>query len=613
MKEKQKPQYTVLQNLSYTACLAWQHSKLLVVIALASYALSLATSLVQLYIAPIILQKVEQSVPLAELLLTIGLFTIMLMVCNATATYLETTKFPGEMRFVHGLTKVMISRSCETSYPNQFNTEYQKKQLQAYIAVFNEGGKGLPEMIPEALQFLISLIGFVLFLLVLSGLHPFLLAVVILTSAISFFIGRNTDAWGYNAGDESMEIRQRKTYIINLAMANEMPKDIRIFGMRQWLDDIWDKTLELWSAFCNRCEKRIFWTKAADAFLSFARNGIAYFYLIRLVLKEDLPASEFLLYFSAVTGFTSWITTLLNSASELNKISLQICRFREYMDWPEPFKFEEGKPVSKDDFDHYELTLENVSFRYPESGKDIISHMNLTIHPGEKLAIVGLNGAGKTTLIKLLCGFLDPTEGRVLLNGQDIRKFNRKDYYTLFTAVFQDFSRLQVTIAQNIAQTVSGIDEERLAHCVERAGLTQVLSELPNGLDTMLGRIVGDDGIELSGGQLQRLMLARALYKDAPILMLDEPTAALDPIAENEIYQQYNEMTHGRTSVYISHRLASTRFCDRIIFLQNGNIAEEGNHDELMALGGGYCNLFNVQSKYYREGGTDNESQNELA
>lgn len=607
MKEKQKPQYTILQNLSYTARLAWKHSKLLVVIAVVSSVLSLATSLVQLYIAPIILQKVERAVPLSELLLTITLFTIMLMVCNAAATYLETTKFPGEMRFVHGLTKVMIARSCETSYPNQFDTEYQKKQLQAYIAVFNEGSKGLPEMIPEALRFLISLIGFVLFLLVLSGLHPFLLGVVILTSVISFFIGRNTDVWGYNAGDESMEIRQRKTYIINLAMANEMPKDIRIFGMRQWLDDIWDKTLELWRAFCNRCEKRIFWTKAADAFLSFARNGIAYFYLIRMVLNDGLSASEFLLYFSAVTGFTGWITTLLNSTSELNKISLQICRFREYMDWPEPFKFETGKTVSKDDFDHYELTLENVSFRYPESGKDIISHMNLTIHPGEKLAIVGLNGAGKTTLIKLLCGFLDPTEGRVLLNGQDIREFNRQDYYTLFTAVFQDFSRLQVTIAQNIAQSISGIDKERLAHCVERAGLTQTLGELPNGLNTMLGRIVGDDGIELSGGQLQRLMLARALYKDAPILLLDEPTASLDPIAENEIYQQYNEMTHGRTSVYISHRLASTRFCDRIIFLADGNIAEEGTHDELMALNGGYCHLFNVQSKYYREGGTDHE------
>ena len=195
----------------------------------------------------------------------------------------------------------------------------------------------------------------------------------------------------------------------------------------------------------------------------------------------------------------------------------------------------------------------------------------------------------------------------MLLNGQDIREFNRKDYYTLFTAVFQEFSRLQVTVAQNIAQSFDEIDHARLDQCVERAWLTKVIAELPNGLDTVLGWVMGNSGIWFSGGQLQRLMLARALYKDAPILMLDEPTAALDPIAENEIYQQYNEMTHGRTSVYISHRLASTRFCDRIIFLENGGIAEEGSHDELMALGGRYCRLFDVQSKYYREGGAEDE------
>lgn len=583
--KKQKPQYTVLQNLNYTVKLAWKYSKLLIALTAASSFLSILTSLVQLYIAPIILQKVEQAVPLSELLITIGLFTLMLMVCNAAVSYLDTTKFPGESRMVYGLTNMMIDQSCKTSYANQMDTAFLEKQVNAYIAVFNDGGKGLPEMIPLAFQFLTSLIGFVLFLLVLQGLHPLLLAVVILTSAVSYFIGRKADAWGYNAGEESQKIRQRKTYIINLAMGNEMPKDIRIFGMRRWLDDIWEAALALWRAFCSRCEMRIFWTKAADVFLSFVRNGIAYFYLIRMALNDNLSTSEFLLYFSAVTGFTNWVTALLNSASELNKVSLQICRFREYMDWPEPFQFEGGKSVSKHDFHSYELRLENVSYRYPESGKDIISHINLTIRPGEKLAIVGLNGAGKTTLIKLLCGLLDPTEGRVLLNGQDIREFNRRDYYSLFTAVFQDFSRLQVTVAQNIAQSVSDIDPARLAACVERAGLTQVLSELPDGMDTMLGKIMGDHGIELSGGQLQRLMLARALYKDAPILMLDEPTAALDPIAENEIYQTYNEMTHGRTSVYISHRLASTRFCDRIIFLANGNIAEEGSHDEPDGIG----------------------------
>ena len=250
----------------------------------------------------------------------------------------------------------------------------------------------------------------------------------------------------------------------------------------------------------------------------------------------------------------------------------------------------------------YELRLERVSYRYPGAEKNTIEQMDLTLHPGENLAIVGLNGAGKTTLVKLLCGFLDPTEGRVLLNGQDIRRYDRRDYYKLFEAVFQDFSVLSCTVAENVAQAMDGIDEENVRLCLEQAGLTEKVASLPAGIHTHVGRDVYLDGVEFSGGQTQRLMLARALYKDAPILVLDEPTAALDPIAEDEIYQKYSAMTQGRTSLFISHRLASTRFCDRILFLEHGQVAEEGTHDQLMARNGGYAQLFAVQSKYYKEG-----------
>lgn len=607
MKGKKKPQYSVLGNLVYSVKLVWKYSRILLFFSLGSGFLKLTTNLVQLYLAPVILQKVELSVPLTELFCTIGAFTAALLVCSGLSSYIQGCWFVGESRIMSGTNSIRLEHSCTTSYMNLLDTKFREKETSSVNAVFNDSNHGLGNMVPHTVEFGVSLVGFGLYLLVLRNLPPVLLAVVIVTAVVSYLVGRNADKWSYSHSEEAGQIRHRKGYIINLAMGNEMPKDIRIFGMRGWLDDVWEPTLDLWRDFCNKRELRQLAVKGADVLLSLARNGIAYVYLIRMALADGLSASEFLLYFSAVTGFTSWITTILNSVSELYKTSLQICEFREYMDWPEPFKFEEGKAVSKDDFDRYELRLEDVSFRYPESGKDTISHINLTIRPGEKLAIVGLNGAGKTTLIKLLCGFLDPTEGRVLLNGQDIREFNRKDYYTLFTAVFQEFSRLQVTVAQNIAQSFDEIDHARLDQCVERAWLTKVIAELPNGLDTVLGWVMGNSGIWFSGGQLQRLMLARALYKDAPILMLDEPTAALDPIAENEIYQQYNEMTHGRTSVYISHRLASTRFCDRIIFLENGGIAEEGSHDELMALGGRYCRLFDVQSKYYREGGAEDE------
>jgi ATP-binding cassette subfamily B protein len=229
--------------------------------------------------------------------------------------------------------------------------------------------------------------------------------------------------------------------------------------------------------------------------------------------------------------------------------------------------------------------------------------VNLKIAKGEKLAVVGRNGAGKTTLVKLLCGFYDPTEGEVLLNGQDIRQYDRRAYYRLFSAVFQDFSLLPGSIALNVAQSLDEIDMEKVKDCVRRAGLAEKIEALPQVYETKLGKSVYLDALELSGGETQRLMLARALYKEGAVIVLDEPTAALDPLAERDLYNRYHELTKGATSVYVSHRLASTRFCDRIILIGDGGIAEVGTHETLLAAGGEYAHLFEVQSQYYREGG----------
>ena len=315
-----------------------------------------------------------------------------------------------------------------------------------------------------------------------------------------------------------------------------------------------------------------------------------------------------MLYFGAISGFTQWVTGILEQFLKLHRQSLELSTVREFLEWPEPFLFEEGEKIEGSPDGRYEVRLEHVSFRYPGAKCDMIHDLDLTVTAGERLAIVGCNGAGKTTLVKLLCGFLDPTQGRVLLNGEDIRTYDRRDYYALFSAVFQDFSVLEGSVAENVAQHVNEIDENKVRKCLAQAGLTEKIASLPHGIQTKIGREVYEDGVELSGGQIQRLMLARALYKDGPILVLDEPTAALDPIAENDIYMKYSSMTCGRTSVFISHRFASTRFCDRIILLADGKIEEEGTHESLLAKGGEYARLFEIQSRYYaQEGECDGE------
>lgn len=376
--------------------------------------------------------------------------------------------------------------------------------------------------------------------------------------------------------------------------------------MQNWIEGVYSSVLRLYRSFVARGERVYIWGNITDVILTFVRNGIVYLFLISGVLKGNISAAQFVLYFNTVNAFTGGIGKIMTDLAALQKQSLDICAVREFLDYPGIFKMDQGIPITPDLNIPYQIELQDVSFRYPEAKKDTLSHISLTIRPGEKLAIVGLNGAGKTTLIKLICGFLDPTEGKVLLNDTDIRMYNRRDYYRLFSAVFQDFSVLDVTIAENIAQTDENINWPLIDQCIDQAGLTEKIKRLPNGVETYIGRVF-EDGIHLSGGELQRLMLARALYKNAPVIILDEPTSALDPIAESGLYSKYNELTDGRMAVYISHRLASTRFCDRIILITEGRIDEEGTHDELITRNGHYADLFELQSRYYMEGGADNE------
>ncbi|MCL1803062.1 MAG: ABC transporter ATP-binding protein [Eubacteriaceae bacterium] len=275
---------------------------------------------------------------------------------------------------------------------------------------------------------------------------------------------------------------------------------------------------------------------------------------------------------------------------------------RAALDYPDRMNNGPGIPLPNSSELPPSIEFRNVAYTYPNAAAPALSSIDLSICAGERIAVVGANGAGKTTLIKLLCGLYSPTEGEVLLNGNPVCAYNRDEYYTLFSAVFQDIHMLSASIAENISQKPLELtDREKVSRCLELSGLIAKTESLPEKERTLLVRAVHSSATELSGGERQKLAMARALYKDAPVIILDEPTAALDPIAENEVYQRYAELTEGKTSIYISHRLASTRFCDRILLLDGSVIAEEGTHDELMALGGVYAKMFEVQASYYQE------------
>lgn len=596
---KNKPKYNLVQNILWMVKLAWRVRKRVLLFCVLAALVEVLYNLAQLYIAPEILRLVDQRASLGELLLAILFFTAALFLTLGVKGYFEACVDYPRIDVRSAIIGMVAKKANTTSFPNTLDADYIKLREKAHSNC--DTNRSATEHIWQSLSNLMMNVGgFLVYLTILSNLDFMLLLVVIATCLAGFFVSRRTSDWMYRHREDEMVYYAKKNYIRVKSQSTILAKDIRIFGLQNWLNDLLNNVHDLYLDFSLKVERKWLIADMTEAVLTMARNGIAYVYLIHMTLNEGLSVSEFLLYFTAVSTFTTWVMGILRDVSRLHKDSLDISTVREYLEYPEPFKFEDGEPVPK--AASYELKLEHVSFRYPGAEQDTIHDLNLVVRPGEKLAIVGLNGAGKTTLVKLLCGLFDPTEGRVLLNGMDVRDFNRSAYYDLFSAVFQEFSLMDVTIAENVAQTTVDIDYEQVRNCIEKAGLTKSINELPKGLDTHVGRNVFLDGVLFSGGQTQRLMLARALYKDGPILILDEPTAALDPIAENDIYMKYNDMTSGKTSVFISHRLASTRFCDRIIFVADGNIAEEGTHESLLALGGEYAKLFEVQSRYYQEG-----------
>lgn len=606
---KQKSKYNMWQNCCFMIGLAVKHKeKKVPILCTLTALLAVAINLTEISITPAIIGTVEIHAPLPKLFAVIAGFVLLRMLLLAVSSYVGTNVKYGRITLRLELISEVNTKRTTTSYPNTYDEQFQKMEAKASDSLNRNSAAG--EAIWETMTGLLqNSLGFLIYLAMLSYVNPLLIAVITATALTGYFLNKSLSGYSYRHREEEEACLHPLNCFTSYAEADNMAKDIRLFGMRPWLEQMYAKAWAAYRLFHKRVQNVYLLGAAADLVLSFLRNGFAYAYLIRMVLNDDLSIAMFLLYFAAVGNFSGWIDGILNQLVTLHTQSLDLSNVREYLEYPEPFRFEEGEPLAPDCAQPYEIRLEDVCFRYDGAEQDTLSHVNLTLHPGEKLAIVGPNGAGKTTLIKLLCGFLDPSSGRVLLNGKDIREYNRRDYYKMFSAVFQDFNLVPVTVAANVAQTEKSIDLPRVRDCIAMAGLTEKIESLPEQYESLLNRSVYEDATMLSGGETQRLMLARALYKNAPFVVLDEPTAALDPIAEADLYGKYNEMTHGRSSVYISHRLASTRFCDRILLIRNGQIEEEGTHNELLARGGSYAELYEVQSRYYREEESDHEEE----
>lgn len=598
-KAKKEKRRWVISNIGYALRNQWSWARERVVFLMLKIPLTVALSLLGAYFPALILSKLEQGADFVTMLRVLILYFLLWCGLDILESYRYSRVERHRYQILNTYQLLLNKKHLQTDY---INTE-DPHILQKYAIAWNDtmGGCACDTIVPDMLDFFVNCAGALTYGTIILTFSPLVLITILFSALITYGYGRYKIYYTESRRKVRNTFDRKMGYLIGVERNVEYAKDIRVFNMAGWLDRLYHQQMRASMAEHNKSCTVDWVGGVTSAALVLLQNGVAYTLLIRQLLTGGLHVADFVFMISVITGFSGWFTGIISGWNHIAAQSVTVGHYRAYFEVEERMNHGVGHPLPCKSDGPPAIAFEHVRFTYPTAEKPLFDDVNLQIAPGEKVAIVGANGAGKTTLIKLLCGMYLPDEGNVYVNGVPSKAYNIEEYYTLFSTVFQDMYLLPVTIREFLTTTETGeVDDQKVWWALDKMGLGDLVRAYPDGLDTRLMRGTYDGAVDLSGGERQKLMIARALYKDAPVVILDEPTAALDPIAEGRLYEQFDELTTGKTAIYISHRLSSTRFCDRIFFVKDGQITECGSHDELIATGGDYAHMFEVQSRYYQ-------------
>lgn len=609
-ERSRKPKYGIFYCIKWLVRRMWQWDRSLIWSSVALVPLSVLLYAIGLYTPSIILDSLQTNEDFSQIALVITALLCATLFFNLVKDFISLKRTHAQNRNAYLFHFELAKADLQKDFFLNYDPEYLKLHDRAMEILGNsaDGSPGL--FVIRFSDMAANVLCFVLFGSVISMLSPWILVLLVVGSLITMLPRRYQQDRDHEERDERNANSRKMNYLAwHLSNEPKAAKDIRLYEFTPFLDDKIHSVIREHIRLLRHQQRNRSLSSYVSFGVGFLRDGCAYLFLIWNAVQGNLSSAEFVLYFNAIARLSSFIDGIVQYIGSAHEAALGTSDCIAYLDenhnkmnHAAGIPLPKGRPLS--------IEFRHVTYQYPKGEQPVLKDISFQIAAGENISLVGLNGAGKTTLAKLMCGLILPDEGEILIDGHPLGEYNRDELYTLFSMVPQRYTVLPTTIAENVAFLErSEIDGPLLWDCLEKAGIADKIRSLPKGIDTPMNKQFDEDAVNFSGGEMQKLLLARAIYRDACILILDEPTAALDPIAEDRMYQNYRELTGKSTSVFISHRLASTRFCDRIYLLDGARLAESGTHEELMALGGRYRELFDIQSKYYKEGGDSHEEQ----
>lgn len=546
----------------------------------------------------------EKGARTEQILLIAGGYFLFAGICKFIKIYLEQITYTRISMLRLNYIKDSANKLFTMDYPNVEDASFFEGHDFAFQAT-SSNNNGV-EMIYHKMFEIMPILFIIGVLMVFIGmLSPFILAGLIISIFTRFYISRRVHTFRYSKKEELSHYTRKKEYYHKITHDFAYGKDIRIYGLKERVLGNYDTEIINYVSVLKKISHKEYRMGFLELLVVLLSDSIIYVILVYQVIN-GMPISDFSMYLAAILSLSTYFGQAVETISNMINEGQYVYEFYQMID---KNMMDQGGTHKKIEKDTLEIQFEHVSFCYPGTERYIYKDLNFTIHKGEKLAIVGINGAGKSTLIKLVTGLFHPTEGKILVNGIPYEAFSAEEYRSMFSAVFQEVNVLAYTVAENVACTSEQIDRERVWKCLERVGLADKVRGFEKGIDQVLLKVIDENGTDFSGGEKQKLAIARALYKDANMIILDEPTAALDALAEASIYESLNDLIEDKTAIYVSHRLASTKFCDKIALFDTQGLKEYGTHEELMKQQGEYFKMFTIQGKYYQKGDTEDEGE----